>query len=178
MVGSAAAYIAYDYNVGGFRSVSGPSMRPTLNPLPLNIDLLDSRYSTIPSTDVFHFTRRFTLSRGDVVYLTSPRNSSTSLVKRVVALPGDTVQPLGLPNQREAPSPITLSDQQVWVESDAGPGYSDSDLFGPVDLKLIHGKLGWVVSPNTGSWNFLGYRTIRSELSPKRLARVSPRAEQ
>lgn len=177
-MGSAAAYIAYDYSVGGFRSVSGPSMRPTLNPLPLNIDLLDSRYSTIPSTDVFHFSRHFDLSRGDVVYLTSPRNSSTSLVKRVVALPGDTIQPLGLPGQKEASSPVTLSEQQVWVESDAGPGYSDSDLFGPVDLKLIHGKLGWVISPNADSWNFLGYRAIRSELSSKRLARVRPGAEQ
>jgi len=177
IVGCAAAYIIYDYNVGGFRSVTGPSMRPTLNATPLHIDLLD-RNNSVPCNDIFYFSRRFNLSRGDVVYLTSPRKSSTGLVKRVVALPGDTVQPLGIPGQKEGPSPVTLSEQQVWVESDAGPGYSDSDLFGPVDLSLIHGKLGWAITPTIDRANFLGYRTIDSELSPERLARVSPGGKQ
>jgi signal peptidase I len=153
-------------------------MRPTINPETFSVDFVEQTNSErSPTNDWFHFKRHFTPSRGDVVYLTNPRNGS-SIVKRLVALPGDIVQPRGLVGQKQEPDPVTLTENQVWVESDAGKGYADSDLFGPVNLKLLKGKVGWVINPNASSLNFIGYRKIVSELSPEALARVTPSTKQ
>ena len=38
--------------------------------------------------------------------------------------------PIGFNNVKKVP--VTLQEGEIWVESDAGFGYKDSNLFGPV----------------------------------------------
>merc|ERR1719342_609160 len=64
-----------------------------------------------------------------------PKNSNNYLIKRIIGLEGDTIVPLGF-NQVER-EPLKLKKDQVWVESDAGYGYRDSNIFGPVHIKSI-----------------------------------------
>lgn len=71
------------HNFGLF---SGVSMQPALNP---NADTSDyvflSRWAV----------KNFTVERGDIVALTSPKDPDQKIIKRVVALQGDVVSTLG-----------------------------------------------------------------------------------
>lgn len=134
----------FDAHVGGIRPVEGPSMCPTLNPLEYSEEKFEDKSpdfvsrDSVSKIDYVYLTRKFSPQRGDVVVLDDPKSPNNYLIKRIIALPGDTIVPLGV--NRVERDPVRLSDKEVWVESDAF-GYKDSNLFGPVKVEAVQGKV-------------------------------------
>ncbi|KAJ3087885.1 hypothetical protein HK102_010066, partial [Quaeritorhiza haematococci] len=76
-------FFKYGYTFG---AVSGRSMQPTFNP------------NTSPSRRDIVLLDRFSIARGrytvgDVVFLSAPHDPDLMLIKRIVAVEGDLVQP-------------------------------------------------------------------------------------
>lgn len=130
--------------------VSGDSMIPTLlNGESLGVEKV-SRYSSLPA-------------RGEIVIVTDPDNSET-LVKRVVGLPGDTIEVKNSKlyiNGKEQSEPyiskspyndmkaVTVPEDTVFVMGDNRANSKDSRFFGPVDRDLIMGHALFVIWPFT-----------------------------
>ena len=92
--------------------------------------------------------------RGDVVVIRSPQGSGKRLVKRIVGMPGDSLEieggilringhtvdepyVLGQPRSRER---MTVPDDHYFVLGDNRPQSNDSNNFGPVHRSQIIGK--------------------------------------
>jgi len=162
----AAGYFYFDKNIGCLRQVEGVSMVPTFNNYFNNINFSTARPVTIFSRDIVYFTRNTQkLERGDIVFLTRPRKDNVRLVKRVVGVEGDSITPVGVGGALTEPR--LLREGEVWVESDAGHGYLDSSVFGPVPLENIQGVGRGVLSWNSSFWP----RLLRPEIP----ATVTPR---
>ncbi|MCR4398387.1 MAG: signal peptidase I [Firmicutes bacterium] len=122
--------------------VDGPSMEPTLQ----NGERL--------------FINKFVYrvgqpKRGDIVVFHLPRRGDRDFIKRVIGLPGETLeirlgrvyinqQPIDEPYIRqdvlgEHPK-ITIPPGQVFVIGDNRPNSHDSRAFGPVPINLIRGR--------------------------------------
>ncbi|KAI9101084.1 peptidase S24/S26A/S26B/S26C, partial [Phlyctochytrium arcticum] len=129
----ALIFVKFGFSVG---TVEGRSMQPTFNPdkngLRKDWVLLD-RYS--PARGIYKV--------GQVVVLTNPNQPNMKLIKRIVALPGDAVRPLG----KEIEGYITIPKGHCWVESDEPFRGVDSNVFGPVPLGLIDAKVSMVLWP-------------------------------
>ncbi|EJD48554.1 LexA/Signal peptidase, partial [Auricularia subglabra TFB-10046 SS5] len=98
--------------------------------------------STSRDIVLFHRFPEPPLKRGEVVFLKSPTDPNVLLVKRVIALEGDTVQPLP-----RYPEPLVrVPPFHVWVEGDEPRG-RDSNSFGPVSMALIQGRAVGIVWP-------------------------------
>ncbi len=97
-------------------------------------------------------------SRGDVVIFHYPLNPSKNYIKRVIGLPGETVQIKmgrvyinGVLMKEQFPfehadydwGPVTLAADEFFVLGDNRPESSDSHFWGPVPAKDIVGK-AWV----------------------------------
>lgn len=144
------AFIHYGYTI---KYVNGRSMQPTLNP------------DSSPWRDLVLFDRvsikiRHEYNRDDVVALRSPINPKLMLVKRIIALPGDTVKTL-------PPHPITeviVPPGHVWVEGDEAFRSEDSNWFGPVSQGLIESKLTYILLP----WRRFGPLSGVFERTPQR----------
>lgn len=179
VVGAGVGYLYLDQNVAGIRCVQGPSMAPTLNATEYTeekfkeneLGLSDAEYS---KPDWVYFTRKFDLNRGDVVILQDPKSNNNILCKRIIALQGDIIVPIGFNNVKKVP--ITLQEGEIWVESDAGFGYKDSNLFGPVKAGSVQGK---VLYASKGYPHLLltSTRKIQSRLPAEALSRLT-RVEQ
>jgi len=122
------------------------------------------------------------VNRGDVVVFERPPGESDSsikdLIKRVIGLPGETVeghegvvyiceQTCETPSQEGRPltegyvnpacrtntdadfGPVQLSGDQVWVMGDNRCGSSDSRVFGPIETDTIVGRAFVIVYPLT-----------------------------
>lgn len=129
--------------------VQGPSMKPNLNfSHRVLVDKISYRVSHVPE-------------RGDVVVVDLPQEP-TLLVKRTVALPGETVAVRG--------GQVFIDGEpleEAWATRQGGPDYPparvpaghvfvlgdnrevsrDSRWFGPVPLDAIDGRVGWIVWP-------------------------------
>ena len=116
--------------------------------------------------------------RGDVVVVVSPQPSGKRLVKRVVGLPGDSLEiedgilringhridepyVLGQPRNREK---MRIPDNHYFVLGDNRPQSNDSNNFGPVHRSQIIGK-AWLAY-----WPLESFGTVDSymiELGPE-----------
>lgn len=131
--------------------VEGTSMQPELRDQDrLFIDKL-----------FFHFEK---ISRGDVVVFHYPRDPEKSYIKRVIALPGDSIfidhgrvwidgdpteedyVPHRYRDTRSMPEMIVPAGQ-YFVMGDHRSISSDSRDFGPVDRELIYGKATFIYWP-------------------------------
>ncbi|KAJ7904374.1 LexA signal peptidase [Mycena olivaceomarginata] len=113
--------------------------QPTLNPdsslLWRDVGIFD-RYS-------IHTRHR----RGDIVVLKSPENPRYELIKRIIAIEGDTVYTRPPYPVRE----VRIPKNHVWVEGITlqGDGFhsQDSNSFGPVPLGLVDSRLLCLIWP-------------------------------
>ncbi|GGH13338.1 signal peptidase I [Silvibacterium dinghuense] len=111
------------------------------------------------------FAYRFeSISRGDVVVFHYPRDPQKSYIKRVIALPGDSLRiddgrvfvngnrvsepyvPLRYQDERSMPE-IVIPRDAYFVMGDHRSISSDSRDFGPVDRELIYGKAAFIYWP-------------------------------
>jgi signal peptidase I len=109
----------------------------------------------------YHFEN---ISRGDVVVFHYPRDPSKSYIKRIIALPGDTLDidegrvyvdgkridetyvPRRYRDTRSIPE-MVIPPNEYFVMGDHRSISSDSRDFGPVDRDLIYGKAAFVYWP-------------------------------
>lgn len=143
------AVIAVFYVLFDVSRVEGESMIPTLR----NGDrlLLTKGYSDPRRGDI-------------VVLLTSDMGTPLEIVKRVVALPGDTVEVFGdvvmVNNRAEAPVHIGVIQNEtphipafklpigsIFVMGDNRPGSLDSRVTGPMALSSVHGRVAGIFAP-------------------------------
>lgn len=116
--------------------------------------------------DQISFSGEKMIRRGDVVAAKFPADpTKTKLIKRIVGLPGETVEvkdthlfinglPLTEPYQPrygEAPydeiASVTLKDDEYFLAGDNRPGSSDSRLWGPVTHSDILGRVSFILFP-------------------------------
>ncbi len=131
--------------------VDGPSMTPTL---------LNNEYILVNKADYYLHTPQ----RGDVIVFRFPRDTSRDFVKRVIGLPGDTVNitangvvsvdgvQLNEPYTNDqlnyyGPQSWKLSAGQYFVLGDNRGDSSDSRDWGPVPIGDIIGKAEFVYWP-------------------------------
>lgn len=152
--------------------ISGPSMETTLfQPNRVLVNKLSYRFGKIGRGDVVVFDR--VTSNGQSV-------QHDDLIKRVIALPGETVSIRAckvyvndklldegyLPKRdleqtdlvarcrQPEMSPVKVPDGQIFVLGDNRPQSMDSRVFGPVDKKSIVGRAFVVIWP-IGRWRWL-----------------------
>ena len=104
------------------------------------------------------FVYRFEpIARGDVVVFWYPRDRTKSFIKRIIGLPGDTVEihsgtvfingvrleePYVPPEEADSQSysSVRVPDGDYFVMGDHRISSNDSRIFGPVPRKFIYGK--------------------------------------
>merc|ERR1712126_394408 len=101
----------------------GGSMSPTLRDQEV--------VATAPFIPVTWFIRPSRIRQGDIVILKNPLKPQTSICKRVLALPGDTVW-------REDME-LVVDEGKMWVEGDNKEASIDSRDFGLVPMGLVQG---------------------------------------
>jgi signal peptidase I len=137
--------------------IPSPSMTPTLQ--------VDDRVLVNKLSYDLHGVHR-----GDIIVFKSPQPAAEKdLIKRVVGLPGDTVEgrdghvvvngqelkesylPAGV--QTGTFGPVTITPKHYWVMGDNRPNSSDSRVFGAIPESLIIGRAFVKVWP-LGSFRF------------------------
>lgn len=89
--------------------------------------------------------KRF-LRVGDVVIVTSPRDPTKILIKRITAMPGDVIYIV------ETGETKIIEEGHCWIEGDNQQCSYDSNNFGQVPLGLVEGRVCYIVWP----WNRIG----------------------
>ncbi|KAL2065621.1 hypothetical protein VTL71DRAFT_3291 [Oculimacula yallundae] len=126
------AVIFFNDHVREIVWINGPSMYPFLNP----------SYNENLSKDVClndKWNPRENLQRGMIITYQSPAHPEVQVVKRIIAMEGDTVT-------TRAPCPVPtvqVPANHVWVEGDNEDSTKtlDSNHYGPIPLNLITGKV-------------------------------------
>ena len=127
----------------------------------------DAMLPTLKDGDRVLFDKRFgELKRGDIVIFYFPQDHSVSYVKRIIGLPGDTVEiregqvlingdPIAEPyldpmkNQAaRSLEPVKLSADSYFVAGDNRDASADSRVWGPLQKNLIYGKYTGTYSSN------------------------------
>lgn len=115
------------------------------------------------------------LSRGQVVVFTSPMDPRRTVVKRIVGIAGDRVQPLK--GYAGGEDPVVVPYNQVWVEGDIGDRDKsvDSNWYGPISAELATGEVVAVLEP---WWKPTWVQSDYLEYPAKRQGRVEENAVQ
>jgi len=133
------------FNIVGYPAqVNGKSMQPSLN-FPASSARSAFLGYDLNSDWVFincWRARKFEVTRGEVVALVSPKDPTDNLIKRVVALEGDTVEP-----RSAYDSKVKIPSGHCWVEGDNITNSVDSNKYGPVPLGLLFGVATHIVWP-------------------------------
>lgn len=128
--------------VASFR-IPSVSMSPALQPG--DILFADMRYNRPgPGTRA--------VQRGDIVIFVYPNDRTLHHVKRVAALPGETVE-------RPDGAAVTVPPGQVWLVGDNRAASKDSRDFGPVPLTDVVGRvrqIWWSSGDGRVRWERLG----------------------
>ncbi|XP_064487961.1 mitochondrial inner membrane protease subunit 2-like [Ornithodoros turicata] len=125
--------IAFFDCVAYVAKVEGVSMQPTLNPDTNHPDfVLLNRW----------VSRTCKVKRGDVIAITSPRDPSQKLIKRIIALEGDVVRTLSYKKRF-----VTVPAGHCWIEGDNSTKSLDSNTFGPIALGLLVASATYIVWP-------------------------------
>ena len=123
--------------------------------------LLSDHDAIVINRFAYHFEP---VHRGDVVVFRYPLDTAESFIKRIVGLPGETVQvQQGLvyvngnwlsepyvPSQCEDPSdfgPIQVPNSSYFVLGDCRSSSNDSRMFGTVARRLIEGRATFAYWP-------------------------------
>lgn len=126
----------------------------------------DSMVPTLRNGDRLLLTKGYSNPRrGDIVVLLALDTvPPEEIVKRIVALPGDTVEVFGdvvmVNNRTEAPvhtgviqnetphiPAFTLPAGSIFVMGDNRPGSLDSRMTGPMTLSSVHGRVAGIFAP-------------------------------
>jgi len=156
--------------------IPSSSMEPTLL---VGDHLLVSKFSysihvpnEIPFTSIqlfpdYHFFSSVP-KRGDIVVFKFPFEQDKDYIKRVVGLPGETIQVINqkvyindkflkepyahhtqapsplAPNNRDDMAPLRIPEGHIFVMGDNRENSSDSRVWGVLDLKYLRGKAQWI----------------------------------
>eukprot|EP01027_Heterolobosea_sp_BB2_P017447 GEZU01024705.1.p1 GENE.GEZU01024705.1~~GEZU01024705.1.p1 ORF type:complete len:158 (-),score=21.78 GEZU01024705.1:58-531(-) len=122
-------------------------MQPTLN-------REDDADSPTPTDLAYVNVREYktkSVQRGDVILMKSPDDPDHRMTKRVIAIEGDQVcinKEARLHNKHLLEKKwITVPQGHMWVEGDNPAVSKDSNLFGPVPIGLVQGKVTRVLWP-------------------------------
>ncbi|KAF2722981.1 LexA/Signal peptidase [Polychaeton citri CBS 116435] len=134
-------------------TINGASMSPTLSP----------NYHETGQRDLVLWNKNQPtrdLKRGDIVNFMAPYRPEGNAVKRVIALPGDTVllDPRRRPHESRDDMAsgqlwdswegrVTVPWGHVWVEGDNRHYSMDSNTYGPISKSLIVGRAQSIVLP-------------------------------
>ncbi|MQL80102.1 hypothetical protein Taro_012554 [Colocasia esculenta] len=84
---------------------------------------------------------KYEFSHGDVIIFRSPSDHKKTMVKRLIALPGDWIR------DPESHDIIKIPEGHCWVEGDNSTSSFDSRAFGPIPLGLVQGRATSIVWP-------------------------------
>lgn len=182
------ALIIRSFVVQPFRIPSGSMMNTLLN----GDYLLVTRFNyaiKIPFVDK-EILRTGEPGHGDVIVFKYPKDVSQDYIKRVVGLPGDTIEIRNKqlfrngrlvkepyvrhssPWSRDAEAgmaPITVPEDKYFVLGDNRDDSADSRVWGFVPRDNIHGK-AWIIYWSWGSWSDIRWSRIGTLLYPDEAA--------
>lgn len=119
-------------------SVKGGSMNPTISSQ--NDGLLRSLRGDVLFVEKLCLDK-YKFSRGDVIIFRSPSDHTETMVKRLIALPGDWI------NVPESSEILKIPEGHCWAEGDNSCSSLDSRSFGSIPLGLIKGRATHVIWP-------------------------------
>lgn len=116
--------------------------------------------------------RCFSFNRGDIVVFVSPKEPYDYVIKRVIALEGDSVRP----HVYKPGLKIRIPEGHCWVEGDNWENSVDSNKYGPIPKGLIFGVATHVVWPPY-KWRELE-AVVPSALQPERVEAADQQQQQ
>eukprot|EP00879_Flechtneria_rotunda_P006819 GHRR01007163.1.p1 GENE.GHRR01007163.1~~GHRR01007163.1.p1 ORF type:complete len:169 (+),score=19.12 GHRR01007163.1:226-732(+) len=128
--------IAFTDCIASIIKVRGASMQPTLNPTGSDAcDWILVEKLTIKLQRLY--------TRGEVVVLWAPDNPHQQIIKRLLALEGDTIL-----EDKQQGSWVEVPQGRCWIEGDNAAMSNDSkSAYGPVSLGLLEGRVTYIVWP-------------------------------
>ncbi|KAH9812657.1 mitochondrial inner membrane protease subunit 2-like [Teratosphaeria destructans] len=180
-IGSISSWIFFTDNFYEFTRITGTSMTPSLSP----------KYHETRQSDWVWWQGHSlgnNLQRGDVVRFFSPCHPERDTVKRIIALPGDTVildrkrRPVRARDGADLPESASwdrwggkcrVPEGHVWVEGDNWRSTRDSNTYGPISMSLVHGKAVQLVWPlkDFGTKPWEGFR-VDTKVVPGNLVKM------
>jgi len=153
--------------VGYPASVNGKSMQPTLNPGAARMGYLQKDWEWVNCSR----GRISTMSRGDLLVYTSPKDPEEYLIKRLIATEGDIIRTEGRYNQPV----VRIPPGHLWVEGDNWDNSVDSNKYGTVPKGLVGGVATHIIWPPSRV-QALSQR-VPETLRPGRVTRADQKVE-
>lgn len=124
-------------------------MQPTLNPISDETDYVF--LNKLKAKD-------YTVSRGEIVCLISPKDAQQRIIKRVIGREGDIIHTIGYKEKY-----VKVQKGHFWIEGDHVDNSLDSNTFGQVPLGLLTSKATHIVWPPS-RWRRLSSEPVRQPL--------------
>jgi len=168
-----AIFAIFQATVGSFK-VYGSSMLPTIE---------EGDYIMVSKATYFFNEPK----RGDIIVLRSPQNPESDLIKRIIALPGDTVEikdntvfvndtPLVEPYTLEPPHYLVLPEEiptsHYFVLGDNRNNSSDSHRGWTVPRKNIVGR-AWITYWPPYRWNSIKHYMLNTSTRAAEVSELS-----